>query len=257
MKKVKFYSEMPVDVFPIPAQKMIPDWWKKGENFISKEDDGINVLGKEDRAGGMKSCVPFLDAITSGYLILATYDIEITRNDSNVVEYRKVRKNEQGEWVQDYSPVTRDLITERPINLGHTIPRPPGCSWNHLAWGGMWGYDLPRGWSMLVTHPLNRWELPFVTTSAIVDGDNFPLSGFYPFFIKEGWLGVIEEGTPIIQMIPIKRETWMASFHILPNSWKKMADALRSVNYGYYRSNFWVKKKYLSEKNNKKELEEE
>jgi hypothetical protein len=58
-------------------------------------------------------------------------------------------------------------------------------------------------------------------------------------------------------MIPIKRETWMASFHILPNSWKKMADALRSVNYGYYRSNFWVKKKYLSEKNNKKELEEE
>jgi hypothetical protein len=36
-----------------------------------------------------------------------------------------------------------------------------------------------------------------------------------------------------------------------------MADALRSVNYGYYRSNFWVKKKYLSEKNNKKELEEE
>jgi hypothetical protein len=256
MKEIKFYSDRVVTDFPVPAQKMIPAWWKDGETFISREDDGINVLGKEDRAGGMKSCVPFLDALTSGYLILSPYSIEITRNDSNIVEFRKVMKNEKGEWVEDHSPTGRPFIQERTISLGYTMPRPAGCSWNHMAWGPNWGYGTPKGWSVLAIHPLNRWDLPFVTTTGILESDKFPLSGFYPFFLKEGWVGVIEEGTPIVQLIPIKRDTWIASFHLLSKKLFKMADDVRSLNYGYYRKYFWVKKRYLSKKDKNKELEE-
>jgi hypothetical protein len=34
------------------------------------------------------------------------------------------------------------------------------------------------------------------------------MSGNIPFFIKEGFSGVIPKGTPIAQVIPFKRESW-------------------------------------------------
>jgi hypothetical protein len=58
-------------------------------------------------------------------------------------------------------------------------------------------------------HPLNRYDLPFTISSAIVDSDDFNAPGNIPFFLKDGFEGIIPAGTPFAQIIPIKRSSWM------------------------------------------------
>jgi hypothetical protein len=57
-------------------------------------------------------------------------------------------------------------------------------------------------------HPTYRPDLPFYILPAIVDTDKHPLIINFPFFIKEGFTGVIEFGTPMVQAIPFKRDNW-------------------------------------------------
>ena len=61
----------------------------------------------------------------------------------------------------------------------------------------------------MITHPLNRNDLPFITISGIVDG-NFAISadGNVPFYIKNNFEGIIPQGTPIAQLIPFYRQNW-------------------------------------------------
>ena len=52
------------------------------------------------------------------------------------------------------------------------MPRPEGHHPNHLAFKGFWGMKTPKGWSLLVVHPLNRHDLPWTITSGIMDADD-------------------------------------------------------------------------------------
>jgi hypothetical protein len=92
--------------------------------------------------------------------------------------------------------------------MGATMPRPYGFAPNHLVFAGMWGWKTPKGWSTLVTHPLNQVELPHYTVTAMVDTDEFSGASNIPFFIRAGWTGTIKAGTPFAQLIPIKRANW-------------------------------------------------
>jgi hypothetical protein len=56
--------------------------------------------------------------------------------------------------------------------------------------------------------PVMRDDLPFYCIPAIVDTDKHPSPVNFPFFIKKGFEGIIDYNTPIIQMIPFKRESW-------------------------------------------------
>ena len=260
MKKISFFLSVKQTTSsgeyntPTPAQQMIPRWWHDGESFISGTNYQLNVKDKSDRHSGMKACIPYLDALTSGYMFLTWRDVEIVRNDSGVVVYRYVKKDEDGNWIEDKSNMhdIAPLIEERPQTLGYTMPRPQGYSFNHMAWKNVWGWGLPRGWSTLVTHPFNRFDLPFITLSAIVDSDNFRANGNIPFHLKDGWTGIIEKGTPFAQLIPIKRATWISFYYPeLDKFTKEVVDKLRRITGGYYRKNLWVKKRYLTEKEGK------
>ena len=81
-------------------------------------------------------------------------------------------------------------------------------------WTVPWSIETPKGFSLLFTHPLNRMELPFVTMSGIVDTDEYECPVNLPFLIREGFMGVIPKGTPIAQVIPIKREKWSSNSYM-------------------------------------------
>ena len=77
-----------------------------------------------------------------------------------------------------------------------------------------WTIELPPGYSLLVTHPINRPDLPFVSLTGLVDAGryrdnyiNFPARWSDPDF-----KGVLPKGTPVVQCVPIKREAWTARF---------------------------------------------
>lgn len=255
MKKIRFYVRPDVPFYvdpPMPGSSLIPDWFRKGESFLSRETN--KVASKDDpfKTAGMKGCMPFFDSLTSGYLLLTWADVEITKNDDDggLVEFKYLEPDIYGkptETNNDYR-----MIIERTGDLGHTIPRPVGHSYNHMAWSSQWGMSLPKGWSLLITHPMNRFDLPFTTMSAIMESDRFSPNGNIPFFIQKGWTGIIPKGTPFAQIVPIKRSSWISTFSKMTTKDKFLAISAREVDYGFYRSKIWVPKKYKADYDKKK-----
>ena len=229
---------------PQPASQFVPDWYRKGERFINKEDGSLDIPNKELRSGGLKSCNPFLDSIIAGYIQELSCAVEILKNNgSDPIEFRYVEKNENDEYieVEDFN-----LINERRGALGHTMPRPHGHSQNHMAWTGHWGWKTPRGYSIIVTHPMNQFQLPFTTSSGFMESDRFTSGGNVPWYIKEGFTGIIPKGTPMYQIIPVKRKKWLGYVPVKVVSKKAifMGRQAREVLYGFYRDKLWVKKHY-------------
>lgn len=67
----------------------------------------------------------------------------------------------------------------------------------------------------------------------------------FPFFIKDGWAGIIEAGTPLAQLIPVKRDSWVSKKVCLEE------DEVTKRNQNYrkniirsYKKLFWNKKTY-------------
>jgi len=230
---------------PMPAKTFLPEWYRLGEMFIDRDTNTVASREDRDIVGGLKSCVPFLDAMLSGYMLHTWVDVEITRNDG-IVEWKYLEENEYTENVEQVDDTAIPMIGERIGDIGHTIPRPAGHAENHLTFSGVWGFKVPRGWSLLITHPMNRFDLPFTTMSGIIDSDSFSASGNIPFFIKEGWTGIIPKHTPFAQLIPVQRKSWYASVDKgLHLAWaKEVGNRARSVPYGYYKKNIWVRKDY-------------
>lgn len=126
------------------------------------------------------------------------------------------------------------------------LPIPAGHNPTHYIWKFPVSVEFPAGYSALITHPLNRFDLPFTSLSGIVDG-NFVLSssGNYPFFLKENFEGVIKQGTPIVQIIPFKRESWLSKKDLSLKEKSRIGlKKTTSVLHGWYKKNFWQRKTY-------------
>jgi len=213
---------------PVPTKKTVPVWYKRAE--LDYVDEKTGKL-----TSGLKRCLPFLDALLSGYVLLTWVDITVVKKQNGEIDIS---------W-ENSEDVQSNQIGERTGLSGHTIPRPAGHLDNHLIWLPEWGWKTPRGYSTLVTHPLNRFDLPFTTVSAVVDSDKFFASGNIPFFIKEGFEGVIPKGTPFAQIIPFKRKKWLSVFDpALVKPAKYLGTTTRS-NDRFYKKYSRQKKEYL------------
>ena len=83
-----------------------------------------------------------------------------------------------------------------------------------IKFNNFWTIELPPGYSLLVTHPINRHDLPFVTLTGLVDADRYR-DNFMHFparWLDPDFNGVLPKGTPVAQCLPIKRENWTAHF---------------------------------------------
>lgn len=217
-KKAKMLLE------PISAKKNIPDWYKQGE--FSYVDGG-------QEHPGLKTCKPFLDAMISGYYLLIPFDIHVTKDENGKTKFSW---DAPDEW--------DGFVGERTGAIGSTIPRPPGHSENHLIWSSRWGWKTPKGWSSILTHPINRYELPFTTLSGFIDSDNFFGPGNIPFFIKDDFVGIIEKGTPFAQIIPVKRSRWGSFADYGLNSPSEIKSINLHNHQQAYKKNDWEKKEY-------------
>lgn len=248
MKKIKFGLQkffpqrigLVIDA-PSPSSKHIPEWYRDGEKSLN-QNGWANIANGEKALASMKSCNPFLDAISSGYMLTTWADLEIIENHNNKLRFKYLEKDKNGEYVD--SAVDYEMVEAREGDAGYTIPRPAGYAYKHLVWRGKWGIETPKGWSVLVSHPMNQFQLPFMTTSGIIDSDRFMGNGNIPFFIKKDWTGIIPKGTPIAQLLPIKRSSWMSVNEELSDYADHLGKTARVEEPGFYRSKLWVPKKY-------------
>jgi hypothetical protein len=216
---------------PKPAKEYTPQWYKNMELFVG---------GKKEYSNGrlsnktIKLCMPFGDTFSTGYIQETWCDLFINAEDDNRIEY--------------HFPANPELVGFRSTIPDGTIKIPEQFCNQEFSWRQPWSPSLPKGYSMLITHPLNRMDLPFQTLSGIVDYDNFVAERFpnnLPFYVHKGFSGVIPAGTPMYQMIPIKRDSWGSLVSKFDEE-----HALKSVHffakkfYGVYRDFYWNKKDY-------------
>ena len=219
-------------VHPMPAKDYIPQWYKNIPQYVP----GMEKFNQNNSEYNhtVKACVPLIDAFTAGFIQELSTDLQITRNERGET---RIAWPQQFLWEPARSP--------RNPNSMSGFPAPEGYEPNPYLWIQPFEFGVPKGWSVLITHPLNRNDLPFRTMSAIVDADDFPLRSEITFYLDKKFTGVIEKGTPIFQIIPIKREEWSAKrLPFEPSHRAKYVQLTRNVFGGAYRKLFWKKKTY-------------
>ena len=215
--RITFTSVFPqFDItYPIPASKAVPNWWRK--DSVVKE-----------QMHTMKKCVPILDSLTAGYVIPLPADVWKARGVKNFGQRNDIA------FVSEHYP----LQTE-------AYPAPEEFDSQPYKWVNPWNIKTPKGYSCLFIHPLNSGDSPFYSFSGIVDTDKQPVTVNFPFLIKKEFEGVIPAGTPIIQVIPFKRDKWESK--VIDNKdYVEPKDFYKIFNppFGQYKRNWWTKKEF-------------
>jgi hypothetical protein len=237
--KIKFY---PVSTEageliepPTPAYKHnIPDWFRNLPKYAFGSSKFFYNKGPNLTA---KSCLPLVDAFTSGYTINLHCDIQVKKENGNIVFTWAYRQNGVPE----------------PVGQRNTNKDAMVCGWDDIYgyedlnfnWFPSWSIKTPPGYSCIFTHPINRVDLPFYTLGGVIDTDGWGDAGNHPFLLKKDWEGIIPKGTPIIQVIPFKRQDWSSDADKdMTKEYNKKIAQKNSYLKDYYKKFVWSSKSY-------------
>ena len=223
-KKPKLKFESVHEAYPdiiVPAKKNVPQWYKD-----EKVPEGMRKT--------WKNCVPFLESMVTGYNVLLPVDIMVKQiNGKPFIDW-----NQSSHGVRVLGSKLNESIDR--------IPTPAGCHKDSFYWHFPVCFEVPVGYSCLITHPLNRFDLPFQSLSVVMDG-GYTLTpyAFVTFFLHEGFEGIIPQGTPIAHIVPYKNDAWTAEQTpglVAKGELTRMKST--SVYSGWYKKTWWTKKQY-------------
>jgi len=230
--------------YPTPIKLNIPEWYKKLDHNL------------ENRT--IKGCMPFLDTLTSGYLLKCPQDFYVRHNvDSKNEEGEIFKDSFQTYGLHDYS----QLLNAKSINLNSGVEVHPQRQLGespfveknkNLPFYKMlnpWKIKTPKGYSCLFVPPLNNSDDRFSIIPGIVDTDTFPNEINFPIIINGDKYPVLEtvikKGTPYVQIIPFKRNSWKMT--VRPRIQKEIQNS--RLFYGFkilntYKDRYWTKKSW-------------
>ena len=253
--KIVFHSKRKENIgnehVPQSSKNNMPKWFLDKDKY-KKNKNGLYQLsfgshrGKQivEKTLSWKACPAILDVAISGYLLKTPVDINISKSGG---KYEILNKKECGFFC--------DIRGEED-----GFPTPYGYEDIHFVWITNWMPQVPEGYTTLWTHPFNRFDLPFISINGFVDSESYTQRGRMPFFIKKDFEGVIPAGTPFIQVIPIKNESWQMELknytedeinennHLEEKTLSSVKDDEDYVPGTLFRTNyknrFWLKKQY-------------
>ena len=221
---------------PIPVSKALPDWYKEMTTYHKNDKNLLRTSCEMETGGGYassataKKCISIFDTISSGYYLLLPVDVFFDATEEEQVYFRWRMPNM--EFVLRHSP---EQIAGYPF-YEHLHS-------DMLRWVPHWMFETPPGYSALVTHPMHRSDLPFITLPGIIDTDNFMPSGALPFSVKKGYKGIVKKGTPIAQVIPFKRDEWEHEIYdFVPERQQAEGYMINSTFTNGYKDTYWERK---------------
>jgi hypothetical protein len=232
--RAKSKTEFEVQLKPYPAVKQLPDWFTKASpHFASQNFPNDGKLHFRDRGANntYKKCVPLLDSLSAGYIIPLWADVMVEQNNGFPEIYWKTNRN----------------ILELHGSPSREIPAPVGYDQIVYKYLNTWIPQTPKGYSCLIISPLGYNDLPFKAIPAIVDTDKSTSELVFPMWIKKGFEGIVEKGTPFIQIIPFKRDDWNSTFDCYEDDEYKTIIEEKNFNgtmVGHYLKNHHSKKKF-------------
>jgi hypothetical protein len=223
MKNITFSTQLDIEkeYYPKPASKFIPEWYKNTDSYINgKKEPG----GQGGTSATVKKCMPVFDALTAGYIIPSPADIFISERDGQSYY----------EWSNfgliQFHPIEQAPL--HPVQNGNSYPK----------WINPWAIKTPPGYSLLFTQPFHR-ESVFTILPGIVDTDSYSAQVNFPFTLNDPkFEGVIPAGTPLAQVIPIKREVWQMQYGDAGQD--RVNNRMHTKIFDRYKTLFWNKKEY-------------
>jgi hypothetical protein len=218
-----------IENHPKPSKNFIPEWYKKIPRFEKGSKKMSFPMHYRTPNVTIKTCLPFLESMTNGYMVYLYDDIFVEEVDG-VPMLR---------WRAGEDLVTAHSLEQFPIN---DIPFSDNFCEMPFKFSYNWQVNVPKGYSILFSHPHNRIDLPFYTFSGFVNSDSYNMPVQFPFLLKKGFEGVIEAGTPISQLTIVKNESWKSTVEKYdPDEvYKKERGFNRSIH-GAYKKYFWNK----------------
>ena len=155
-----------------------------------------------------------------------------------------IEKNEKGDQI---------YITSSTANIEfHSISQAPYHPFMnnqpYPKWINPWSIKTPKGYSCLFIPPVHGTNEFFTIAEGIVDTDTYTAAVNFPFVIKDtNFEGLIPAGTPMVQIIPFKRESWIIknSNNMILKENQNVQKKLNSQFFDRYKKMFWHKKEYL------------
>lgn len=189
----KFYD---LEARPYPAYGSIPDWWRSMGGMTKNPEREKSPEGQHPTA---KKCFPILDGLTAGYIIPLTTDVMVRKNFDDETTTMT--------WRPSDPPIE---FWARDVSHGFEVPSNHHNQVYKLL--AKWTIKTPKGYSCLFVHPFGYPNAPFKSIAGIVDTDELETDINCPFTLDKEFEGILPAGTPMVQVIPFKRDDWQAEF---------------------------------------------
>ena len=193
---------------PVLAKSVMPSWWKKMKIFQSIRGRRIQTI---------RACPAMHDWTKSGWYLLANRDMEILCGSERDLTSTK-------------------FATKDPSGKGYSSPTHPSDQFDNafdyiedgefgqvkdaFKMRNPWNIQTPKGYSTYYMDPFLFQNKYFACWQGIIDTDEFNVNQdnsqiiFYP---KVNHSFTIPKGTPLCQIIPFKREEWVATYQLKDN----------------------------------------
>jgi hypothetical protein len=214
MCRIEFHT--PAAVFdriphPVPASRHVPDWLKQ-------------MPTDYENGGTLKRCPPFLEAMTAGYLIPIPADLALETDATGEVK----------------------AYCAHPIISGHFPAQYKGAPFENnrvLKFHNPWIIVTPPEYVCLITAPVNRFNTPLMALTGIVETGAYYKEVHLPVIctLAPGQRFEAPRGTPIIQVIPIRREAWTGQMNVINEPRRAQQQAVIDAEKHGYKDNFWRK----------------
>jgi hypothetical protein len=227
-KKIIFTDTIGVEeeYRPKPAFMYVPEWYKQMKSYISGKKE---VFPNAELPQTIKKCMPVFDTITAGYIIPTYVDVYVRiENDAPYFSWAAY------DAINFHS---LEQLDKHPNANGFSAPK----------WRNPWGIKLPKGYSALFVPPMHNPNGFFKVLEGIVDCDTYTAPVNFPFLMNDTkFEGLIPAGTPMVQVIPFKRENWEMSIG-QEEEHREMQKVILKLNHKFfdrYKTMFRTPKEY-------------
>ena len=206
---------------PYPASRAIAEWYKNLPIEATSTGPEPAVMPT------VKRCPPFLEAMSCGYIIPFCADAVFTTDARGNLTFEAT-----GPMVETHNPAQyRGTPFAAALLVKFINP---------------WIIKTPPGYSTLVLPALNRFHIPFLILSGLIETDtyyreiNFPAICQLPPNVKYQ----ITRGTPLAQVIPFRREPWQSAAGEYDNAQRLAIEHAIAANLHIYKDEHWRKKSF-------------
>jgi hypothetical protein len=234
--KIEFYTSMPEllsanNVLPGPAREDLIAIMKKSKNTQIKTSSLKEV--------NIKNCPGIIQYMKNGYVIRAWQDIMIEADSSGEKYFWECPVSKK---ISKVSDLPRDLYEEAELGgfdqdiFYDYFPRKNTLK-SVLKVNTPWYVKLPRGYGALILPVWYDNEERFTTIPGILETDYLEKLNIQLYWHALGKQEIIEAGTPLAKVIPIKLDSWEYSCRAMNREDYNKLSKFQTI----YRSTFFDK----------------